>query len=103
MPAKELLQQNDLRFRLLFEVNPLPMWVYDRETRRFVEANQAAVAHYGYSREEFLSMTIADIRLPDDSGAQSSADGPASGEWRHRLRDGRVIDVEIASHDISLR
>ena len=54
MPAKELLKQNDVKFRLLFEVNPLPMWVYDRETLRFVEANQAAVAHYGYSREEFL-------------------------------------------------
>jgi two-component system cell cycle sensor histidine kinase/response regulator CckA len=101
MPAKELLKQNDVKFRLLFEVNPLPMCVYDQETLCFVEANQAAVAHYGYSREEFLRMTIADIRQPDEAAAQPASDTAASGQWRHRLKDGRVIDVEIASHDIS--
>ena len=101
MPAKELLKRNDVKFRLLFEVNPLPMWVYDGETLRFMEANQAAVAHYGYSREEFLSMTVADIRQPEEAAAQPYGDTAASGLWRHRLKDGRVIDVEIASHSIS--
>jgi PAS domain len=48
VPAKELLKQIDLKFRLLFEVNPLPMCVYDRETLCFMEVNQAAMAHYGY-------------------------------------------------------
>src|ERR1700722_2464370 len=106
MPAKDLLKQNDVKFRLLFEVNPLPMCVYDRETLCFMEVNQAAVAHYGFSREEFLRMTIADIRQSDtrqseEAAAQPSGDAAASGQWPHRLKDGRVIDVEIASHDIS--
>jgi two-component system cell cycle sensor histidine kinase/response regulator CckA len=106
MPAKDHLKQKDLKFRLLFEDNPLPMWVFDRETLCFLEANHAALAHYGYSREEFLSMTIADIRPPEDvarlKDTVSRARGLAlSGHWRHRLKDGRLIDVEVASHTIS--
>jgi len=101
MSAKELLKQNDIKFRLLFEVNPLPMCVYDRETLCFMEVNQAAVAHYGYSREEFLGMTITDIRQPEETAAQPAVDTAVSCQWRHRLKNGRVIDVEIASHGIS--
>jgi PAS domain S-box-containing protein len=106
MPAKYLLKQKDVKFRLLFEDNPLPMWVFDRETLRFLEANHAAVAHYGYTREEFLSMTVADIRPPEDlarlKDSVAQASGLArSGHWRHRLKDGRLIDVEVASHTIS--
>jgi hypothetical protein len=106
MPAKDLLNQKDVKFRLLFEDNPLPMWVFDRETLRFVEANHAAVVHYGYTREEFLSMTIADIRPPEDiarlKDSVAQARGLAlSGQWRHWLKDGRLIDVEVASHTIS--
>ena len=65
MPAKDLLKQKDLKFRLLFEDNPLPMWVFERESLRFLEVNQAAVAHYGYTHDEFLGMTLADIRPPE--------------------------------------
>ena len=106
MPAKLLLKQKGVKFRLLFEDNPLPMWVFDRETLRFLEANHAAVAHYGYSREEFLSMTLANIRPPEDvarlKDSVARASGLArSGQWRHRLKDGRLIDVEVASHTIS--
>ena len=106
MPAKHLLKQKDLKFRLLFEDNPLPMWVFDRETLRFLEANHAAVAHYGYTHEEFLSMTVADIRPPEDvarlKDSVARASGLAlSGQWRHRLKDGRLIDVQVASHTIS--
>ena len=106
MPTKDLLKQRDVKFRLLFEDNPVPMWVFDRETLRFLEANYAAVAHYGYSHEEFLSMTIADIRPPEDiarlKDSVARASGLAlSGQWRHRLKDGRMIDVEVASHTIS--
>ena len=103
---EELLKQKDVKFRLLFEDNPLPMWVFDRETSRFLEANHAAVVHYGYSYEEFLSMTVADIRPPEDverlKDSVARASGLAlSGQWRHRLKDGRMIDVEVASHTIS--
>jgi PAS domain S-box-containing protein len=109
MPAKDLPAKiessRDLKFRLLFEDNPLPMWVFDRETLRFLEANHAAVAHYGYAHEEFLGMTLADIRPPEDvarlKDSVDRAHGLAlSGQWRHRLKDGRLIDVEVASHTI---
>jgi PAS domain S-box-containing protein len=66
MPEKDLLENADAKFRLLFEDNPLPMWVFDRETLQFLEVNHAAVVHYGYSLEEFLSMTLVDIRPPED-------------------------------------
>src|SRR5437879_5807034 len=64
--AEEALRQKDASFRLLFDSNPLPMWVFDRDTLRFLEVNGAAVAHYGYTREEFLAMRITDIRPPED-------------------------------------
>jgi PAS domain S-box-containing protein len=107
MPAKELLNQDDIKFRLLFEDNPLPMWVFDLDTLAFLEVNQAAVAHYGYTRDEFLTMTLADIRPPEDVPRlrEAVADPPSGprviGQWRHRLKDGRLIDVEVAAHAIS--
>ncbi|MGO4881586.1 MAG: PAS domain S-box protein [Bryobacteraceae bacterium] len=106
MPARDLLKQKDLKFRLLFQNNPMPMWVFDRETLRFLEANHAAVAHYGYTHDEFLNMTVADIRPPEDlarlKDSVERANGlAASGQWRHRLKDGRLIDVEVASHTIT--
>ena len=106
MPPKDLLKQRDAKFRLLFEDNPLPMWVFDRQTLQFLEANQAAVVHYGYTHDEFLGMTVADIRPPEDverlKDTVARASGLAlSGQWRHRLKDGRLIDVEVASHTIS--
>jgi hypothetical protein len=106
MPAKELLKEKEPKFRLLFEDNPLPMWVFDRETLCFLEVNQAALAHYGYTREEFLGMTVADIRSPEDvprlKTAVKDASGlTLSGQWRHRIKDGSSIDVEVASHTIS--
>jgi PAS domain S-box-containing protein len=93
-------------FRLLFANNPLPMWIYDRETFHFIEVNDAAVAKYGYSREEFLAMRITDIRPAEDISkvieTAGRLTGPFrnSGQWRHKLRDGRLIEVEINSHDI---
>jgi len=106
MPARDLLKQKDLKFRLLFENNPLPMWVFDKESLRFLEANHAAVAHYGYTHDEFLSMTVADIRPPEDlprlkDSVERASGLAASGQWRHRLKDGRLIDVEVTSHTIS--
>ena len=106
MPARDLLNQKDVKFRLLFEDNPMPMWVFDRATLCFLEVNHAALTHYGYTRQEFLSMTIADIRPPADvarlKDSVNRASGLAlSGQWRHRLKDGRMIDVEVASHTIS--
>src|SRR3989442_5815109 len=106
--VEEALRQKEAGFRLPFDRNPLPMWVFDRETLRFLEVNGAAVAHYGYTRDEFLAMRITDIRPPEDvplveSSVRSEGAVPIvrrSGTWRHRLKDGRVIDVEIVAHDL---
>ncbi len=92
------------QFHLLFASNPLPMWLYDQETLRFLEVNDAAVRQYGYSREDFLKMTIEEIRPAEDvpslreNLAKPRQPLEVSGPWRHRLRDGRVIDVETRSH-----
>lgn len=105
--TQTVLRQSEEQFRLLFANNPLPMWVYDLDTLQFVEVNDAAVDHYGYSRDEFLSMRLSDIRPPEDVPrlvADVQAERPAlshSGEWRHRLKDGRIIDVEITSHTLA--
>ena len=93
-------------FRLLFEDNPIPMWVYDRETLGFLEVNKSAVTRYGYSRDEFLKLRITDIRPPEDVVLlqQDLADGrpglKCSGPWRHRFKDGRIIDVEVVSRSL---
>ena len=91
-------------FRLLLAANPLPMWVYDLETLRFLEVNEAAVAHYGYSRAEFLKMSIADIRPEEDRArlreavAERGDSLEHSGTWRHRRADGTILEVEVTSH-----
>ncbi len=94
-------------FRVLFEGNPHPMWVFDATTLRFLAVNDAAIELYGWSRGEFLRMTVLDIR-PDDQrgrfsthmrdGQQRSA-SPAI--WRHRLRSGEVIEVDVSSTDLT--
>lgn len=102
--AEDALRDSEARHRMLFEGNPNPMWLYDHETLRFLEVNDAAVAHYGYSREEFLSMTIADIRPPEDLPLLHAAVrriGPRVGPlgvFRHRKKDGTIILVEISAH-----
>jgi PAS domain S-box-containing protein len=97
--AEEQQRKSETKFRLLFFDNPLPMWLYDLETLRFVEVNEAAVIHYGYTREEFLSMSLQDIRPAEDiENVDSERSGlDASGPWRHRLKDGRIIDAQITS------
>ena len=103
--AEEHLARSLESYRLLFAANPLPMWVYDTETLRFLDVNDAAVQTYGYTREEFLGMTIRDIRPPEDEPAllESVAQAPPmerSGPWRHLRKDGGTIEVEITSHSV---
>jgi hypothetical protein len=89
----------------MFEHSPLPMWTYDRETLRFVAVNEAAVRHYGYSREQFATMTIADIRPREDHAALHEDVAHAQGfsdtaRWRHIKADGSTILVEIKANDL---
>src|SRR6266849_7242295 len=111
LKAQEALRESEATFRLLFSHNPLPMWVYDVETLVFLEVNTTAVAHYGYSRDEFLRMRISDIQPDEDvprlkdvvaTLATSTEETRRHARtWTHRLKDGRVIDVEIVSHAMS--
>ena len=101
---QQVLEQD---YQLLFNNNPLPMWVYDVESLRFLAVNQAAVDHYGYTREEFLGLTIRDIRPPEEIPAlEQNLEGTVgkarqhSGPWKHLKKDGIVIDVEIYSHSL---
>jgi len=91
-------------YRYLFDSSPLPMFVYDRQTFSFLAANAAAVRHYGYALDEFLSLRITDIRPPEDvprlleSIEKESVPEGEESRWRHFTKDGRLIDVEVASH-----
>lgn len=93
-------------YRLMFETSPLPMWVYDLDTLRFLAVNDAAEVHYGYSQEQFQFMTIADIRPRDEVAELLEKLEPVShrpysaGIWRHSKRDGTIISVEIFAHQI---
>jgi diguanylate cyclase (GGDEF)-like protein/PAS domain S-box-containing protein len=102
--ANEELRRSNDKFRLMFEQHPHPMWVYDLETLRFLEVNRCAVEHYGYSREEFLAMSLSDIRPAEDipllldSVAAERTESLQSGLWRHRVKSGELRDVEVSSH-----
>jgi PAS domain S-box-containing protein len=106
--ADEALHASEERYRLLFENNPQPMWVFDEKTLAFLAVNAAACRHYGYSGEEFLGMAIRDIRPAEDVASlvehlekEKDLRGlQDSGVWRHRKKDGTVIEVEIASHPV---
>ncbi|HEV8588928.1 MAG TPA: PAS domain S-box protein [Pyrinomonadaceae bacterium] len=103
--AEQTLRETEERYRLLFDSNPLPMWVYDRQTLEFLAVNEAAVFHYGYSRDEFLSMTIKDIRSPEDvavllDNISEERGFTSAGTWKHKKKDGSSIDVEIISHPL---
>ena len=105
--ADHALQASEARFRLMFTNNPIAMWVYDRESLRFLEVNEATCARYGYHHDEFLAMGITDIRPAEDVPRLHAflASHPPSvrdaGEWRHRTKDGRMIDVQIGAHELT--
>lgn len=105
--AEAALRKSQEQFYALFARHPHPMWVYDGQTLRFVEVNEAALTHYGYSREEFLSMTIEQIRPPEDMVRLTSKsnllreDFEMSGPRRHQTKAGVVIEVDIASHRLT--
>ena len=93
----------------IFKNNPMPMWIFDLESLAILAVNDAAVAHYGYSEREFLSLTIKDLRTEESAAAlQRYMTQPRTvlnkaGVWKHRRKDGSLIDVEIVSHEIDWR
>jgi PAS domain S-box-containing protein len=108
------LRQSEEHYRLIFDNNPVPMWVFDHETLAFLEVNDAAVQHYGYSRDEFSKMTLKDIRGWDESPmlkeylSQVAAEGRPTpfvlaGICSHRKKDGTLIQVDVKLSPISVK
>ena len=101
--------REDASFASFFLHNPLPLWIYDLETLRFLDVNDAALRNYGYRRDEFLALTIRDIRPREDvpkvdaSVKRMPSGAFNAGIWRHRKKDGTVISVEILSQEITFR
>ena len=100
----------DTPFDELFKAYPIPMWVYDLDTLAFMAVNTAAIVHYGYSEAEFLALTIAQLRPPEDLPRlyANLKNAPRdtlekSGTWRHCKKDGTLIDVEISSHPLAFQ
>jgi two-component system, cell cycle sensor histidine kinase and response regulator CckA len=105
------LRESEERYRQLFSRAPIPMWVKDRVTMRFLDVNQAAIDRYGYSREEFLAMTTLDIRPPEDvPGFLASRERlfnedlwEYEGVHRHRTKSGAKIEVRIMARDLWMK
>jgi len=97
----------------LFDAHPVPMYVFDRETLRFLAVNAAAVRQYGYDERAFLTMTVKDIRPAEDAGrfeqqlqrldAATGEVRASGGVWRHRRRDGSLLSVDISQHPLRFR
>lgn len=105
--AMAALADSERRYRSQFESSPQPMWVFDQNSLAFLEVNDAAVGHYGYTRDEFLRMTLKDIRPPEDipelqsvlSGSLARPQNDSAA--RHRTKSGAVIHVEVAAHAVA--
>lgn len=99
------LKESESRYRGLFDLSPAPMYVFDKNSLQFLDVNDAAVRHYGYSREEFLSMSLKDIRPESEIPKLLEAvrkDSPKyyKGHFKHRKKNGEIIDVEVVSNVI---
>jgi PAS domain S-box-containing protein len=105
--AENEVRTSEERYRKLFDKNPQPTWIYDRETLRFLAVNQAAIDTYGYSREDFLAMTIRDIRPAEDveaflkNIASQRKDPRSERVWRHQKKDGSLIYAELTTYALA--
>jgi len=101
--AEASLRYSEERYRDVFEASPLPMWVWDDEKLVFLAVNEAAINHYGYTREEFLRMSVRDIWAPGEQARyEESLRGRSHSQTlllqrKHRTKDGRIIDVEATA------
>jgi two-component system, cell cycle sensor histidine kinase and response regulator CckA len=106
MRAEEAVRKSESMFRLLFSHTPLPMWVFDTETLRFLQVNEAATKQYGYSEEEFRGMTVRQVRPDGDTPSfekhveEWKQDGRHEGHWQHKKRDGKCFEVDVISHKL---
>lgn len=102
------LVNSEKKYKNLFENNPMPMWIYCIDSLRFLEVNNAAIAHYGYSKEEFLSLSLYDIRPEyeyinlQQKLAEINQNYTYTGIMTHKKKDNKLFDVEIISHSIDI-
>jgi len=102
------LAASEEKYKTLFYKSPLPKWIYDQDTLQFLEVNEAAIQHYGYSQEQFKNMTIRDIRpvediprlMEDMEDVRTSGGTYTDNNWRHVKKNGEIIDVELTAHAI---
>jgi len=105
------LKDSEYKYKLLFESGPMPKWIFDIQTLQFLYVNEQAVRHYGYTREQFLSMTLKDIRPTDDIAklehavkrAAHHGNNSFQGNFRHKKANGEIILVDIYSHAIEYK
>ena len=104
--SEEALRISENKYRLLFNQNPMPMWMISIPERNYLDANPAAVAHYGYSKEEFLKMNVRDVLPEEEVKRMEETDSiyptgiDNAGIWPNRIKDGTIIQVNIITHDI---
>jgi two-component system cell cycle sensor histidine kinase/response regulator CckA len=104
--SEEAMRKSESMFRLLFSHTPLPTWVFDTETGKFLQVNEAAVKQYGYTEEEFQRMTVLDIRPNadkehfEDIWHYPMLGAFHHGQWRHQSKDGRIFKVELVAHEL---
>jgi two-component system sensor histidine kinase UhpB len=92
--ADEALRASEQKYKLLFERNPMPMWMFSLEGHRIIDVNEAATAHYGYSKEEFMAIGTGQLWHADNPGIARS------GLWKHKKKNGSLIDVEVIAHEL---
>jgi two-component system sensor histidine kinase UhpB len=92
--ADDALRSSEQKYKLLFEANPMPMWMFSKCSMHIVDVNSAAIEHYGYTREEFLSLAAESLWNPAKPGAYRS------GIWKQQTKNGSVIDVEVIAHEL---
>jgi two-component system, cell cycle sensor histidine kinase and response regulator CckA len=104
--AEEALRKSESMFRLLFSHTPLPMWVFDTESLRFLQVNEATTKQYGFSDDEFRRMTVRDIRTDGNEPSfakhveEWKQEGRHHGHWRHKRKDGKSFEVDVVSHKL---
>src|SRR5262249_39951351 len=98
------MKKREESFRLLFDNNPVPMYVHARDNGRILAVNDAATSHYGYTRDEFLRMRLRDLSAPE-IGASAQPSGPVDGDdgvtWRHQNSRGEIIEVAVYSSHLT--
>jgi PAS domain S-box-containing protein len=105
MRAQQAVVESERRYRLMFDLNPHPMWVFDSESFGFLAVNQAACKQYGYSADAFMDMTIFDLHPPCElprlkAALEKSPEEREAGDWLHRRQDGGLITVRVTADNI---